>query len=84
MKEIAAVDMFVAPPASLKLLYALVELDHHRRRVIHFNVTRNPTRVWLPRPITEALYRTLLSATRPRYVIWPRRGLHHRHERRAA
>jgi hypothetical protein len=29
-------------------------LGHDRRRIIHFDVTQNPTQVWLARQITEA------------------------------
>jgi putative transposase len=33
---------------------ALVVLGHERRKVIHFDVTQNPTQLWLARQITEA------------------------------
>jgi hypothetical protein len=39
MTAIAAVDMFVVATATFKLLYAVIVLNHHRRRVIHFEVT---------------------------------------------
>jgi putative transposase len=54
MAVMAAVDMFVVATATFKLLYAMIVLDHHRRRVIHFEVTENPTQFWLARQITEA------------------------------
>jgi transposase InsO family protein len=54
MHDIAAVDMFLVVTATFQLLYALVVLDHERRKVIHFDVTRNPTQAWLARQITEA------------------------------
>src|SRR5260370_30045512 len=54
MHDIAAVDMFLVVTATFHLLYALVVLDHERRKVIHFDVTRNPTQACLraksPRP----------------------------------
>ena len=52
--EIAAVDMFVITTATFQLLYTLVVLGHDRRKVIHFDVTQNPTQVWLARQMTEA------------------------------
>src|SRR5246127_4031227 len=52
MTGIVAVDMFVVATATFRMLYAVIVLDHHRRRVIHFEVTRNPTQVWLAQPIT--------------------------------
>src|SRR5512139_3282830 len=54
MHDTAAVDMFVVVTARFQLLYALIVLGHERRKVIHFDVTQNPTQVWLARQITEA------------------------------
>ena len=54
LHDIAAVDMFLVATAKFQLLYALVVLGHARRKVIHFDVTRNPTQGWLARQITEA------------------------------
>ncbi len=54
MHNTAAVDMFVVVTAGFQILYALVVLGHERRKVIHFDVTQNPTQVWLARQITEA------------------------------
>ncbi len=54
MHDIVAVDMFVVATATFRLLYALVVLGHYRRKIIHFDVTQNPTQVWLARQITEA------------------------------
>jgi transposase InsO family protein len=65
MTVIVAVDMFVVATATFRMLYAVIVLDHHRRRVIHFEVTRNPTQVWLARQITEAFP----WDTAPRYLL---------------
>jgi hypothetical protein len=46
--------MFVVVTARFQLLYALVVLGHERRKVVHFDVTQNPTQGWLARQITEA------------------------------
>jgi hypothetical protein len=54
MHNTAAIDMFVVVTATFRLLYALVVLGHQRRKVIHFDVTQNPTQGWLARQITEA------------------------------
>ena len=45
--DIAAIDMFVVATATFQLLYALIVLGHDRRRIIHFDVTQNPTQVWV-------------------------------------
>jgi putative transposase len=65
MTTIAEVDMFVVATATFKLLYAVIVLNHQRRRVIHFDVTQNPTQVWLARQITEAFP----WDTAPRYLL---------------
>ena len=54
MHATAAIDMFVVVMARFQLLYALVVLGHERRKVIHFDVSQNPTQGWLARQITEA------------------------------
>jgi putative transposase len=65
MTDIAAVDMFVVATATLRILYGVIILDHDRRRVIHFDVTRNPTQAWLAHQITEAFP----WDTVPRYLL---------------
>jgi hypothetical protein len=52
--DIAAVDMFVVVTTTFRLLYTMVVLGHERRKVMHFDVTPNPTQAWLARQITEA------------------------------
>jgi hypothetical protein len=34
---------FIVPSASMRVLYVWAVLAHHRRRVVGFNVTANPT-----------------------------------------
>jgi transposase InsO family protein len=46
--------MFVVPTVGFKLLYGLVILRLHRRRLVWINVTSNPTADWIARQITEA------------------------------
>ena len=65
MTAIAAVDMFMVATVTFKLLYAVIVLSHHRRRVIHFEVTQNPSQAWLARQITEAFP----WDTAPRYLL---------------
>jgi hypothetical protein len=65
MTDIAAVDMFVVATATFGLLYAVIVLDHHRRRIIHFEVTQSPTQAWLARQIIEAFP----WDTAPRYLL---------------
>jgi hypothetical protein len=52
--DIGAIDMFVVPTINFRLLYGLVIITHHRRRLVWTNVTTNPTAEWIARQITEA------------------------------
>ena len=51
---IAAIDLFVVPSATFRLLFVVLILVHDRRKVVHFNVTQHPTSAWLSRQVTEA------------------------------
>lgn len=42
-KELVSIDFLVVPTVRFKMLYVLVILSHHRRKVVHFNVTAHPT-----------------------------------------
>ena len=42
------------PTATFRVLYVFVVLLHHRRRVVHFNVTESPTAAWTAQQIVEA------------------------------
>ena len=52
--RVAAIDLFVVPTISFKLLYGLVILGHGRRRLIRCAVTAHPTAEWIARQIVEA------------------------------
>jgi hypothetical protein len=54
LRETAAIDFFVVPTATFRLLYVFVVLSLDRRKVLHFNVTANPTSVWTAQQINEA------------------------------
>jgi putative transposase len=41
--ELVSVDFFTVPTATFRLLFVLVLPAHHRRRLVHFNVTEHPT-----------------------------------------
>jgi putative transposase len=42
------------PTARLRVLFVLVVLAHHRRHVIHFNITEHPTAAWTAQQIVDA------------------------------
>jgi hypothetical protein len=39
---IAAMDFFVVPTVTFRLVYGWFVIDHDRRRILHFDVTANP------------------------------------------
>jgi hypothetical protein len=43
---IAAMDMFVVPTISFRLLYGLLIMGHGRRQILWFGVTAHPTAEW--------------------------------------
>src|SRR6476620_2472372 len=44
---IAAMDLFVVPTISFRLLYGLLIMGHGRRQVLWFGVTAHPTAEWM-------------------------------------
>jgi hypothetical protein len=44
--QIAAIDFFTVPTITFRVLYVFLVLRHDRRRIVHFNVTTNPTAQW--------------------------------------
>jgi putative transposase len=52
--DLVSIDFFTVPTARLRVLFVLVVLAHHRRRVVHFNVTEHPTAVWTAQQLVDA------------------------------
>ncbi|MCC7376771.1 MAG: transposase [Verrucomicrobiales bacterium] len=51
---IAAMDFFVVPTATFRLLYVLRIVRHERRMVVHWNITESPTTAWTAQQVVEA------------------------------
>jgi putative transposase len=62
----AACDFFVVPTAAFRLLFAFVVLSHDRRRIVHFNVTPNPTAEWAALQLLQAFPD---GEAQPRYLV---------------
>jgi putative transposase len=54
VRDLVSLDFFTVPTARLRVLFVLVVLAHHRRRVVHFNVTEHPTAHWAAQQIVDA------------------------------
>jgi len=52
VEAIAAIDMFIVVSATFQLLYVVIVLKHDRRKIVHFEITRHPTQVWLALQVT--------------------------------
>lgn len=51
---ISGMDFFVVPTVGFRLLYVWFVIDHGRRRILHFNVTMNPTAQWVIQQLRES------------------------------
>jgi transposase InsO family protein len=51
---IAALDFFTIPTVTFTLLYCFFVIEHGRRKIRHFNVTRHPTAEWVVQQLREA------------------------------
>jgi putative transposase len=69
---LASIDFFTVPTIRFGVLYIFLVLAHDRRRILHFNVTTNPTAEWTARQITEAFPEN----SAPRYMIRDRDGVY--------
>ena len=67
---IAAMDLFVVPTISFRLLYALLIMGHDRRQILWFGVIAHPTAEWIANQLTEACGWEQI----PRYLIRDRDG----------
>jgi len=54
VQNLVALDFFVVPTVTYRVLFVLLILAHERRRVVHFNVTEYPTASWTAQQVVEA------------------------------
>jgi putative transposase len=64
-KDIISIDFLTVPTINFKLMYVLVIIEHHRRKLIHFNVTKNPTAEWTLQQIRNLFFEFDV----PKYLI---------------
>jgi putative transposase len=68
VEQLMAADFFVVPTATYRLLFVLVILAHHRRRLVHMAVTAHPTAAWTAQQLREAFP----EDAAPRYLVHDR------------
>jgi len=65
LRDMVAVDFFIVPTLTFRLLFVFVVLRHDRRELVHLNVTDHPTAVWTTRQLIEAFP----DETAPKYLL---------------
>src|ERR1700721_2580433 len=65
-EAIVAMDFLTVPTIMFGVLYCFFVISHDRRRILHVNVTKHPTRGW----ITQQLPETFPFETSVKYLIF--------------
>ena len=65
-------DFFTVPTVTGRILFVFVVLLHHRRRIVHFNVTEHPTAAWTAQQVVEAFP----DDTAPRWLLRDRDAIY--------
>jgi putative transposase len=72
LREIAAVDFFVVPTLTFRLLFVFVVLRHDRRELVHVNVTDHPTAAWTVQQLVDSFP----EETAPTYLLRDRDAIY--------
>lgn len=64
-KQIVAIDFFVVPTATFRMLFVFLVLAHERRNVVHFAVTEAPSAFWTGQQLVNAFP----FETAPRFLL---------------
>jgi putative transposase len=70
--EIVAIDFFVVPTLTFRLLFGFLVLRHHRRELVHVNVTNHPTAAWAAHQLVESFP----DETAPTYMLRDRDAIY--------
>src|SRR5437870_11102129 len=62
---LVSMDFFTVPTLTGRVLFVFVLLAHHRRRIVHFNVTEHPTAEWTAQQVIDAFP----DDTAPRWAL---------------
>jgi putative transposase len=54
-QAIVACDFFVVVTSTFRVLYVLIVIEHHSRRLIHYGVTAHPSAQWTRQQLREAV-----------------------------
>jgi putative transposase len=70
--SLVSLDFFTVPPLTGRVLFVLVRLSHHRRRIVHLAITEHPTAMWTAQQIIEAF----LDDSAPRWLVRDRDAIY--------
>jgi putative transposase len=69
---LVSMDFFTVPTVTGRVLFVLVLLAHHRRRIVHCAITDHPTAAWTAQQIIEAFP----DDTAPRWLVRDRNAIY--------
>jgi putative transposase len=69
---LASTDFFTVRTVTGGVLFVFVVLLHHRRRIVHFNVTKHPTAAWTAQQVIDAFPHD----TAPRWLLRDRDAIY--------
>jgi len=72
MTSLVSMDFFTVPTLTGRVLFVLVLLSHHRRRIVHLRITEHPTADWTAQQIIEAFP----DDTAPRWLLRDRDAIY--------
>jgi transposase InsO family protein len=65
VSQLVSIDYFTVHTIGFEILFVFVVFAHHRRRIVHFNVTSHPPAEWTAQQIVEAFP----FDTAPKYLL---------------
>ena len=72
VRDIVAVDFFLVPTLTFRLLFGFLILEHNRRQLVHVNVTDHPTAAWAAHQLVESFP----EETAPTYLLRDRDAIY--------
>ena len=69
---LGSIDFFTVPTVTGRVLFVFVVLLHHRRRIVHFNITQHPTATWTAQQVIDAFPHN----TAPRWLLRDRDAIY--------
>jgi putative transposase len=70
--SLVSMDFFTVPTLTGRVLFVLVVLAHHRRRIVHLAITEHPTAAWTEQQVIEAFP----NDTAPRWLLRDRDAIY--------